>query len=494
MSAVGSIMTNTGALQALNSISATSANTNNLQTQLSSGLSISSPSNNPAGYITAQGFTSQLNGITQAISNANQGVSLLQTAQGAISQQIGITQQLNSIAVQAANGTQTSSESQSLQNLVGQLTGQVSTIANQTQFNNISLLNGTFSGVQFQVGANEGQTQSLSISKMTASAIGMNASVASAAVFKSGSAAAGSGQMTTAATGPAAAGAYTAGTAKIIGNNGGSASITSTTGESAASIATAVNNLSGTTGVQAQATNSVVLSATFVAGKSLNFSIQAGSGLTGTIGTAQNIAASSAAALVSQINGGTSTSGITASLNKAGNVVLSQTAGQNMILNYTGAGASGSLKSVGGTVATFSSTNKNALIQGQTQLQSSGAFSVTGGAAIGVKSSSTLDSLSAINVSTTSGANQAINVVKYALAALNNQGGQLGATQQAMTANINNLNTTSQNVTTALGVVQDANIPAVSNQLTQAQIQAQAGVAALKSSTQLQQSYLSLLP
>ena len=494
MSAVGSIMTNTGALQALNSISATSANTNNLQTLLSSGLSISSPSNNPAGYITAQGFTSQLNGITQAISNANQGVSLLQTAQGAISQQIGITQQLNSIAVQAANGTQTSSESQSLQNLVGQLTGQVSTIANQTQFNNISLLNGTFSGVQFQVGANEGQTQSLSISKMTASAIGMNASVASAAVFKSGKASSGSGQMTVGATNPATVGAYTAGTAKIIGNNGGSASIVSTTGESAANIATAVNNLSGTTGVQAQATNSVVLAATFVAGKSLNFSIQAGSGLTGTIGTAQNIAASSANALVSQINGGTSTSGISASLNKSGNVVLSQSAGQNMILNYTGAAASGSLASVGGTATTFSSTNKNAVIQGQAQLQSSGAFSVTNGTAIGVKSSSTLDALSAINVSTTSGANQAINVVKFALAALNNQGGQLGATQQAMTANINNLNTTSQNVTTALGVVQDANIPAVSNQLTQAQIQAQAGVAARKSSTQLQQSYLSLLP
>lgn len=491
MSAVGSILTNTGALQALNSISNTSATTNNLQTQLSSGLSINSPANNPAGYITAQGFTSQLNGITQAISNANQGVSLLQTAQGAISQQIGVTQQLNSIAVQAANGTQTSSESQSLQNLVSQLTGQVSTIANQTQFNNISLLNGSFSGVQFQVGANEGQTQSLSIGNMTASAIGMNASVASAAVFKSGNAAAGSGQMTAGAT---AAGAYTAGTAKIIGANGGSGSITSTAGESAASIATAINNVSGTTGVEAQATNSVVLAATFVAGKALSFNIQAGSGLTGTIGTAQSIAASSANALVSQINGGTSTSGITASLNKAGNVVLSQSAGQNMILNYTGAGASGSLTTVGGTATSFTSTNKSAVIQGQTQLQSSGAFSVSGGAAIGVKSASTLDSLSAINVSTTSGANQAINVVKYALAALNNQGGKLGATQQAMTANINNLNTTSQNVTTALGVVQDANIPAVANQLTSAQIQAQSGVAALKSSTQLQQSYLSLLP
>jgi flagellin len=63
-----------------------------------------------------------------------------------------------------------------------------------------------------------------------------------------------------------------------------------------------------------------------------------------------------------------------------------------------------------------------------------------------------------------------------------------------LTANINNLNTTSQNITSALGVVQDANIPAVSNQLTEAEIQAQSGVAALKSSTQLQQSYLSLLP
>ncbi|OYV34804.1 MAG: hypothetical protein B7Z80_20260, partial [Rhodospirillales bacterium 20-64-7] len=77
---------------------------------------------------------------------------------------------------------------------------------------------------------------------------------------------------------------------------------------------------------------------------------------------------------------------------------------------------------------------------------------------------------------------------------LNNQGGQLGAVQQALTANINNLNTTSQNLNSALGVVQDANIPQVSNKLTSAAIQAQAGVAALKASTQLQQSYLSLLP
>ena len=127
-------------------------------------------------------------------------------------------------------------------------------------------------------------------------------------------------------------------------------------------------------------------------------------------------------------------------------------------------------------------------------MQSSAAFSVKGGSAVGQSTSSTLDSLADINVSTTSGANQAINVVKYALANLNNQGGQLGAVQQALTANINNLNSTSQNLTSALGVVQDANIPAVATSMTEAEIQAQSGVAALKSSTTLQQSYLSLLP
>jgi flagellin len=505
MSAVGSILTNTGALQALNSISTTSASNTSLQSQLASGLSINSPADNPAGFITAQGFTSQLNGLTQALSNANQGVSLLQTAQGAITQQIGIAQQLNSIAVQAANGTQTPAESQSLQNLVGQLTGQVSTIANQTQFNNISLLNGGFSGVQFQVGANEGQTMTLSIANLTSSAIGMNyTAVAGTTVYgtnvKSTSAA-----LTTAASAAKIASGgtgkfTTTGSLSITGSTGGTKSVAITKAqESAASLAGAINNVSGTTGVQAQATTSITLAlGTAGTGAGYSFNIQAGKGSGGTngsgIGTKQTITASSAAQIVSQINGQSSTSGIVASLTSTtGQVQLTQTAGYN--INITGT-SSGSLKTLGGTASTLKSgaATASAVIQGQVQFQSSGAFTVGNAANIGMATKSTLSALSAINVSTTSGANSAINVVKYALGALNNQGGQLGAVQQALTANINNMTTTSQNLTTALGVVQDANIPAVSNKLTEAQIQAQAGVAALKSSTQLQQSYLSLLP
>lgn len=499
MSAVGSIMTNTGALAALNSLSNTTATNNNLENQLSSGLSITSPADNPAGYITAQGFTSQLNGLTQAVSNANQGVSLLQTAQGAITQQISVVQQLNSISVQAANGTQTSAESQSLQTLASQLTSQVSTIAKQTQFNNISLLNGSFQGVQFQVGANEGQTMSLSIANTNSSAIGMWHSSASAK-YAGTNGTAKNGQTGSAAItlgAPATTvGAFTAGTATVTGSNGQTEAVTSKAGESAASLASVINNLSSQGGVQAQASTQATFQLTAGSGGQYKFSIQAASSGATTIGTAQTIVASSAAGVVSEINSQSSTSGISASLDKNNNLVLKQSAGENINITGTSSGSLQAVNSTGTAIAgaLIKTGAASAVIQGQVQLQSSGAFSVTNGSSIGVKGTSSLADLGDINVSNTSGANASINVVKYALATLNNQGGTLGAVQQSLTANINNMNTTSQNLTTALGVVQDANIPAVSTQLTQSQIQAQAGVGALKASTQLQQSYTSLLP
>jgi flagellin len=496
MSAVGSILTNQGALDALNSISQTSNTNNTLEQELSSGLSINSPADNPAGYITAQGFTSQINGLTQAVSNANQGVSLLQTAQGALQQQIGVVQQLNSIAVQAANGTQDPAEAESLQNVVTQLTGQVTTIASQTQFNNISLLNGTFSGVQFQVGANEGQTLSLSIDNTAADAIGLNhSSAATGSLFKAGTR---DGVLSTLASAAATTGAFTAGSLKITGSNGETGTISGlTANESASAIATKVNDLAGTTGVTASAVTTITLKATAGTGAGSLSGFQfklVGSNTSAS--ASQTINAANISALVTQINGDTNATGITATIggSASSKITLVQSNGKN--IKITGATAGSLASSSQGTTATLvgAAAGTDALIQGQVQLQSSGSFSLGGSAKLGLKTTSTLTSLADVNVSTVAGANTAINVVKFALQGLNNQGGQLGAVQQRLTANINNLNTSSQNATSALGVVQDANIPAVSNALTQAQIQAQAGVAALKSSTTLQQSYLSLLP
>jgi len=503
MSAVGSILTNQGALDALNSISNTSNTNNTLEQELSSGLAINSPQNNPAGYITAQGFTSQENGLVQATSNANEGNSLLSVADGAIQQQIGVSQSLNSIAVQAANGTNDPSEAESLQNVVTQLASQITTIATQTEFNNINLLDGTFSGTQFQVGANEGQTISLSIENTSANSLGLNQSSAEttsnggATSIYTGTGGTAGGVLSVGAS-AAAAGAFTAGAVKYTGTNGVTGSVTVTKNSSAYNIASSVNKAAGTS-LTASATNISTLTAT---GGTNGFKFKiAGSG-----GTADNttINASTLSAVASQVNGDTNITGISATYTGSSNattgtLTLTQANGKNIILTASGAAAaSGSLSATAAdqkTATAFgSAAGQVGIIQGKVHFQSSAAFGLSGGSAIGLGKASTLTSLADINVTTTAGANTAMNVVKFELQGLNNQAGQIGAVQQRLQATVNNLNTTSQNVNTALGVVQDANIPQVSNSLTESQIQAQAGVAALKGSTTLQQAYLSLLP
>lgn len=493
MSATGSILSNSGALAALNGIAAAQSANNSLENQLSTGLSINSPSDNPAGFIEAQGFTSQENGVTQAASNANEGISLLQTAQSAVMNQLSVAQSLNSIAVQAANGTQTPEEAQSLQGVVSQLTGQITTIAQQTQFNNINLLDGTFTGVQFQVGANDGQTLDLSIASTTANSIGLNtlsAATGATALYKA------SGSAAATATGSA----FTAGTLKINGSNG-SASVAATADSSAASIAAAVNKLTNQTNVAAQATTQLVVGVTGGAGGSYNFKL--GNGTAAAATNTVNITATGTDGLIAAINNNTAKTGIAASENSSGNVVLTQSQGQNISITGVVQGTfttenTPTSTAYGGTTTggTFTAAAGGAALvaQGKVSFQSDAGFSVANAGDIGLSSQSNLISLSSINVSTTNGANSAINVIKYAIEGLNNLGGQLGASQQRLQATLNNLTSTSTNLQNGLATVQDANIPAVSQRLTQSQIQAQAGVAALKSSSTLQQAYLSLLP
>src|ERR1700760_3170297 len=151
----GVINTNVNALYALNSLSNTASTTNTREKELSSGQAINSPADNPAGYIAAQGFTTQIGGTEQALSNVNQGISLVQTANGGITQQINILQQIRNIANQAANGINSTQQLQSLQQVVSQLQTQVTTIAQQSVFNGLSLLDGSLNGVQFPVGPSE---------------------------------------------------------------------------------------------------------------------------------------------------------------------------------------------------------------------------------------------------------------------------------------------------------------------------------------------------
>ncbi|HEY5208936.1 MAG TPA: flagellin [Stellaceae bacterium] len=497
----GSINTNVSALFALNALSNTSNKTSSLEQQLSSGLAINSPADNPAGFIAAQGFQTQIGGVTQATSNANQAISLVQTADGAVQQQINLLQQIRTIADQAANGINSPSELSSLQGVVSQLQTQITTISQQTQFNNQNLLDGSFQGVQFQTGPNAGQTIQLSIANTASTAVGANqskASVAGASVYiAGGSGTGGAGDNTghSYAITAAGGGAFTAAAVGVSGSSGSKAFSVTAVNESAHDIATAANAVQSSTNVSAIANTSVAFTVT---SGSFSFSLGNGSGTAQT--NSANITATVTSAtstglspLVQAINAQTSATGVTAAVNSSNQLVLTQAQGQN--ISVAGFAGTGTLAAGGSTTVTLGGAVTSATVQGLVTFQSTQgyALSTAGAAAVGLQANSSLSSLSSVNVSTVGGANAALNIVDFAIQSLENVGGGLGASQQQLQATVSNLQTTQANLTTAQGVVQDANIPQVTTQLTQQQILQQAGVSALAQSSQLQQSFLKLL-
>ncbi len=165
--------TNINSLIAQNSLT-TSGNalTTALQ-QLSTGLRINTAANDAAGYAISMGMTSQINGLNQAIRNANDGVSLAQTASGAMGQITNDLQAMRSLAVESLNATNSATDRTDLNAQFTQLMNDINSVASQTQFNGVNLLDGTFQGATFQVGANAGQSITVgAISSASSTAIG----------------------------------------------------------------------------------------------------------------------------------------------------------------------------------------------------------------------------------------------------------------------------------------------------------------------------------
>ncbi|MDH5601606.1 MAG: flagellin, partial [Gammaproteobacteria bacterium] len=126
--------------------------------RLSSGLRINSAKDDAAGLAISERFTSQIRGLDQAVRNANDGISLAQTAEGALAESGNILQRIRELAVQSANATNSASDRQALQSEVSQLVSELDRIASSTEFNGQKLLDGTFGTAIFQVGANANQT------------------------------------------------------------------------------------------------------------------------------------------------------------------------------------------------------------------------------------------------------------------------------------------------------------------------------------------------
>src|SRR5689334_22067252 len=171
-----SVNTNIAAMNAYRNLSATNDSMSKSLERLSSGYRINRAADDAAGLAISEGLRSQIGGLTQAVRNTQDGTSVVQTAEGALNETTSILQRMRDLSVQASNdGSLNDDAKASIQKEIGQLKEELSRIADTTTFNGTKLLDGTFTGKAFQVGANAGETITVDIAGgASASALGVD--------------------------------------------------------------------------------------------------------------------------------------------------------------------------------------------------------------------------------------------------------------------------------------------------------------------------------
>ena len=179
------INTNITSLNAQRNLSSSQASLTTSIQRLSSGLRINSAKDDAAGMAISTRMTSQINGLNQAARNANDGISLAQTAEGAIGQMSDNLQRMRELSVQAANGTLSTDDRKGVQSEIDQLKSEINRVANQTSFNGTKLLDGTSGGFSFQVGADANQTIAInSLTDTRSTSLGTSTTASAAGALK----------------------------------------------------------------------------------------------------------------------------------------------------------------------------------------------------------------------------------------------------------------------------------------------------------------------
>jgi flagellin len=510
------INTNIASLNAQRNLSTSQSSLATSLQRLSSGLRINSAKDDAAGLAISDRMTSQINGLSQASRNANDGISLAQTAEGGLSTATDLLQRMRTLAVQAANGTNSASDRASVQQEVGQLQQELNRVANTTQFNGQNLLDGSLTNAQFQVGANSNQTINFSIGSAQASSIGNN-TVAATNNGTMVDAKAGTGTAGTAAD--IIANSVAAQTLTIQGNGASSGAINVAAGASAKAISDQVNAASGSTGVTATAQTSLTLG-NFANSGTVSFILQGAPGANGAANpvtiSAQVNNSTDLSALTKAINDQSGSTGITAVADLTnGKIALTQAQGYDIGIVNQGAAAAGATgvtvtglpTTAGGTGTAVTLTAKgvasdSVTVGGAVTFNSPTSFTATA-SGVGVLKTTTaissgLSSVGSIDVTSMtngipSGANNALQVIDSALANISNARASLGAVQNRFTNTISNLQATSENLTSARSRIQDTDFAAETANLTRGQILQQAGTAMLAQANSLPNGVLSLL-
>ena len=484
-----SINTNISSVTAQRSSNKVQDQLSTAMSRLSSGLRINSAKDDAAGLSISERFTTQIRGLNTATRNANDAISLAQTAEGALGSVGDNLQRIRELAVQAANATNSSSDRAALQSEAAQLISEVQRVGSQTSFNGIKLLDGSFLSQAFQVGANAGETISVnSIVDARTSALGSHSLTADGTI---------TGNVVTAASGAVTNGV----TAAVAGTNftittpaGTSSPITYAANAGADAIATAINTGGANIGVTATASNSAVLSGVSTAG-TLSFTLN-GQAVSAVVADQNDLSS-----LVSAINGVAGTTGVTAtftSTSAKNSITLSTTDGRNINLqDYASTGGATETVSFGGTTLT-EGTTVSAVKTGTIALSSTkGAISTANASAqvfgsAGVNNSS-FSSLAAVDLTTATNASTALSVVDASLSQINSSRADLGAIQNRFSSTISNLQTASENLAASRSRIQDADFASETANLSRAQVLQQAATAMVAQANQLPQQVLSLL-
>ncbi|MCS0581364.1 flagellin [Massilia pinisoli] len=482
------INTNIASLNAQRNLSTSQTSLQTSIQRLSSGLRINSAKDDAAGLAISDRMTSQINGMTQATRNANDGVSMAQTAEGALSSSGDILQRIRQLAVQSSNASNTSSDRQALQTEVTQLGSELNRIAQTTSFNGQNLMDGSMGTATFQVGANAGQTIQATGANFQTNVYGNN-EMASDQV----------------AVG-AATKIVTKANALTINGSVGTAKISTTAGDTAQTIAANINAATGSTGVTASASTSASLS--LGANESYQFTMKSNNSTAVTISFSTGATvgnASDFASGIAAINAQTANTGVTAEYDKANNSIkLTNSTGNDINLANTNAAGNttfnvDSYKANGSLVGAYDmkAAAATAVVNGNVTLDSANSFSMTdAGSGLALSAggtSSKLQSVASIDISSYSGAQTAIKVADAALAAVNNQRAQYGALQNRFSSTISNLASSTENLSASRSRITDTDFAAETANMTRSQILQQAGTSMLAQANSLPNGVLSLL-
>jgi flagellin len=477
------INTNVNSLTAQRNLTLSQASLTTAMTRLSSGLRINSAKDDAAGLAISERFTAQIRGLNQAARNANDGISLAQTAEGALSSSSNILQRIRELAVQSANATNTASDRKALNAEAGQLLSELDRISTTAQFNGIKLLDGSAPTQEFQVGANAGQKIALTTANFRTNNYGNNE-------YKTNGVAAG------------AAAAYTAGTFDIQGL--ATQAITVAATDTAKSVAASVNGFSAVTGVTAEAETKTQLS--FVAGESYSLAITSDNTTAANVSFSVTANTSTGlAAAVSAINDASNKTGVTAVLNDSSDgIILTNATGNNISIvnNSTVATATFDNQNLdadgvaqGAADAAVATGGTNSTSIGYLKLNSDKGFAVGGTitATDFTAATATLNTVSTVDLSTVAGATAALKIVDSALGAVNGQRAAFGAVQSRFETTVANLSVSSENSSAARSRIQDADFAMETASLSRSQILQQAGTAMVAQANQLPQGVLALL-